>query len=98
MSGHEAYPLGRRIAKQDNFGETRFVWGGLRLLQESRGAHISTYVYEPISHRTLARIDGAGPLEPEHPAAVLALAGDAAPARRDSALSKGGERQSQFVY
>ncbi len=25
-------PLGRRIAKEDDFGVTRFVWEGLRLL------------------------------------------------------------------
>ncbi len=69
-------PLGRRIAKEDDFGQTRFVWEGLRLLQESRGAQTSTYVYEPASYRPLARIDGAGLLEPEHPVAVLALAGE----------------------
>ncbi len=68
-------PLGRRIAKEDDFGATRFVWEGLRLLQESRGAQTSTYVYEPASYRPLARIDGAGLLEPEHPVSVLALAG-----------------------
>ncbi len=48
----------------------------MRLLQESRGAHNSTYLYEPSSYRPLARIDGTGPLEPEHPVAVLALAGE----------------------
>ncbi|MBB6366709.1 RHS repeat-associated protein [Xanthomonas sacchari] len=69
-------PLGRRIAKEDDFGQTRFVWEGMRLLQESRGAHNSTYVYEPASYRPLARIDGTGSLEPEHPVAVLALAGE----------------------
>ncbi|WP_375576429.1 hypothetical protein [Paracidovorax oryzae] len=36
----------------------------------------STYVYEPASYRPLARIDGAGLLEPEHPVSVLALAGE----------------------
>ncbi|WP_152643474.1 hypothetical protein [Paracidovorax citrulli] len=25
--------LGRRIAKEDDFGQTRFVWEGLRLLR-----------------------------------------------------------------
>ncbi|CAM3940064.1 RHS repeat-associated core domain-containing protein [Paracidovorax anthurii] len=69
-------PLGRRIAKEDDFGETRFTWEGLRLLQEGRGTHTSTYVYEPGSYRPLARIDGAGALEPEHPAATLALVGE----------------------
>lgn len=79
-------PLGRRIAKEDDFGQTRFVWEGLRLLQESRGAQTSTYVYEPASYRPLARIDGAGPLEPEHPVAVLALAGE--DPRGDPAMGK----------
>ncbi len=78
--------LGRRIAKEDDFGQTRFVWEGLRLLQESRGAQTSTYVYEPASYRPLARIDGAGPLEPEHPVAVLALAGE--DPRGDPAMGK----------
>ncbi|XDF37376.1 DUF6531 domain-containing protein [Paracidovorax avenae] len=68
--------LGRRIAKEDDFGATRFLWEGLRLLQESRGAQTSTYVYEAASYRPLARIDGVGPLEPEHPVSVLALAGE----------------------
>ncbi|WP_375577485.1 RHS repeat-associated core domain-containing protein [Paracidovorax oryzae] len=79
-------PLGRRIAKEDDFGQTRFVWEGLRLLQESRGAQTSTYVYEPASYRPLARIDGAGLLEPEHPVAVLALAGE--DPRGDPAMGK----------
>ncbi|MDA8453065.1 DUF6531 domain-containing protein [Acidovorax sp. NCPPB 3859] len=78
--------VGRRIAKEDDFGQTRFVWEGLRLLQESRGAQTSTYVYEPASYRPLARIDGAGPLEPEHPVAVLALAGE--DPRGDPAMGK----------
>ncbi len=68
--------LGRRIAKEYEFGATRFVWEGLRLQQESRGAQTSTYAYEPAGYRPLARIDGAGPLEPEHPVSVLALAGE----------------------
>ncbi len=63
--------LGRRIAKEDDFGQTRFVWEGLRLLQESRGAQTSTYVYEPASYRPLARIDGAGLLA-EHVKVVVA--------------------------
>ncbi len=68
--------LGRRIAKQDAFGETAFVWEGMRLLQEQRGGKQATYVYEPHSYNPLARIDGAGPIQP-HPAAKLALGGSA---------------------
>lgn len=63
-----------------------FVWEGLQLLQESRGAQTSIYVYEPINYRPLASIDGAGPLEPEHPAVLLALAGDAPPQRPGGVL------------
>jgi len=66
--------LGRRIAKTDSFGTTHFTWDGMRLLQESRGAQTSTYVYEPGSYVPLARIDGSGGIEP-HAAAAHALGG-----------------------
>lgn len=49
--------LGRRIRKHDAFGTTHFLWDGLRLLQEQRGAAIATYLYEPDSYKPLARID-----------------------------------------
>ncbi len=52
--------LGRRIAKTDSFGNTHFTWDGMRLLQESRGGHRSTYVYEPGSYAPLARMDADG--------------------------------------
>ncbi|KQO26083.1 hypothetical protein ASF16_20305 [Acidovorax sp. Leaf78] len=50
--------LDRRIAKTDSFGTTAFTWEGMRLLQESRGAQTSTYIYEPGSYVPLARILG----------------------------------------
>jgi YD repeat-containing protein len=37
-------PFGRRIAKRDAFGVTRFVWDGNRLLCEQRGSHSRAYV------------------------------------------------------
>ncbi|MES2742634.1 MAG: DUF6531 domain-containing protein [Pseudomonadota bacterium] len=49
--------LGRRIGKHDAFGVTEFLWDGLRMLQERRGAELVTYMYEPDSHAPLARID-----------------------------------------
>ena len=49
--------LGRRVARHDAFGSTRFVWEGLRLLEERRGGHATSYVYEPGSHVPLARLD-----------------------------------------
>ena len=52
--------LGRRIAKTDSFGTTHFTWDGMRLLQESRGGHTSTYVYEPDSYVPLAGMDADG--------------------------------------
>lgn len=55
----------------------------MRLLQERRGAHTSTYVYEPGSYVPLARIDGAGALEP-HPAAAHALGADPEQGKRAS--------------
>jgi len=62
-------PLGRRISKtcrrtlagQPHGREvtTRFIWEGLRLLQEIRDAVPLTYVYsDQHSHEPLARIDG----------------------------------------
>ncbi|MFN4121255.1 RHS repeat-associated core domain-containing protein [Acidovorax sp.] len=66
--------LGRRVAKTDSFGTTVFTWEGMRLLQESRGQHTSTYIYEPGSYVPLARIDGSGGIEP-HAAAAHALGG-----------------------
>jgi len=64
-------PLGRRVSKtrwrQDASGEvcgepqtTRFVWEGLRLLQEIEDGVPLTYVWAgPGSYEPLARIDGA---------------------------------------
>ena len=66
--------LGRRIAKTDSFGTTHFTWDGMRLLQESRGGHSSTYGYESGSYAPLARIVGSGGREP-HAAATHALGG-----------------------
>ncbi|CAN7169836.1 RHS domain-containing protein [Acidovorax sp. LjRoot194] len=75
--------LDRRIAKTDSFGTTAFTWEGMRLLQESRGAQTSTYIYEPGSYVPLARIDGSGSVEP-HPAAAHALGGDAEQGKQGS--------------
>ncbi len=52
--------LGRRIAKQDAFGQTLFIWEGMRLIEERRGARVVSYVYEPGSYVPLARIDADG--------------------------------------
>ncbi|MEJ2455381.1 MAG: RHS repeat-associated core domain-containing protein [Candidatus Thiodiazotropha sp.] len=52
--------LGRRIAKHDRFATTRFVWEGMRLIEERRGAKVVTYIYEPGSYVPLARFDAAG--------------------------------------
>jgi RHS repeat-associated protein len=52
--------LGRRIAKHDAFGSTRFIWEGMRLIEERRGSQVVTYVYEPNSYVPLARIDAGG--------------------------------------
>jgi RHS repeat-associated protein len=50
-------PFGRRIAKRDAFGVTRFVWDGNRLLCEQRGSHSRTYVYGEDAFVPLARLD-----------------------------------------
>jgi RHS repeat-associated protein len=52
--------IGRRVAKHDAFGTTRFIWEGMRLIEERRGSHIVSYVYEPNSYVPLARIDASG--------------------------------------
>lgn len=58
--------LGRRISKREYdsqgnlLGETRFIWDGLRLLQEQRNQQTSLYVYEDLGHAPLARVDGLG--------------------------------------
>lgn len=51
--------LGRRVAKHDAFGSTRFVWEGMRLIEERRGSQVTSHVYEPGSYMPLARLDAA---------------------------------------
>ncbi|MDD1012347.1 RHS repeat-associated core domain-containing protein [Pseudomonas rubra] len=59
-------PLGRRIEKREYddqgnlLGQTRFIWDGLRLLQEHRHSQTSLYLYVEDSHEPLARVDGVG--------------------------------------
>ncbi len=54
--------LGRRVAKHDAFGTTRFIWEDMRLVEERRGSHVTSYVYEPGSHAPMARLEAkAGP-------------------------------------
>ncbi|WP_279508562.1 RHS repeat-associated core domain-containing protein, partial [Hahella sp. CR1] len=48
--------LGRRISKQDAFGQTEFLWNGDVLLSEQRQHLRKLYVYEPDSFRPLAFI------------------------------------------
>ncbi|PQO94007.1 type IV secretion protein Rhs [Massilia phosphatilytica] len=56
-------PFGRRIAKRDAFGVTRFVWDGNRLLCEQRGSHSRTYVYGDDAFVPLARVDAVAGAE-----------------------------------
>jgi RHS repeat-associated protein len=56
-SRYEYDALGRRTLRRDTFGETRFIWDGMRLLQEKRGEQNTTYAYQPDSHEPIARID-----------------------------------------
>ena len=56
-------PFGRRIAKRDAFGVTRFVWDGNRLLCEQRGSHSRTYVYGEDVFVPLARVDAVAGVE-----------------------------------
>lgn len=68
--GYDA--LGRRATKFDGANETLFVWDGLRLLQEERGASVSTYFYEQGGYAPLARVDGPNRLFPGRGGASLA--------------------------
>jgi len=49
--------LGRRVRKQDTFGETEFLWNGDVLLSETRNHHQKLYLYEPQSFKPLAFIE-----------------------------------------
>ena len=71
-SRYEYDALGRRVARRDACTETRFIWDGMRLLQEVRGHQGSTYLYQPGSHEPVARIDSteAGRNPPTGDAAV----------------------------
>jgi RHS repeat-associated protein len=50
-------PFGRRIAKQDAFATTAFLWDGNRLLVETRGSQTKTYVYEQQGFVPVAQLD-----------------------------------------
>jgi RHS repeat-associated protein len=76
--------LGRRIAKTDAFGRTDFIWEGLRLIEERRGAHASAYLYEPASYVPLARIDASA----DDVVAAPAAANPAKPAAGSDSLSR----------
>ncbi|GKT01697.1 PAAR/RHS domain-containing protein [Acidovorax sp. SUPP3434] len=87
--------LGRRIAKSDDFGTTLFTWEGMRLLQERRGEHCSTYLYEPDSYSPLARIDGQGAIEP-HPAAQHAFGANAKEGKAQSVPTTNPDWEDRF--
>ncbi len=54
--------LGRRVAKHDAFGRTRFIWEGMRLVEERRASHVVTYVYEHGGYTPLARLEATPPV------------------------------------
>lgn len=58
QEAHYRYdPFGRRMEKRDQFGVSRFIWDGNRLLQESRGSHCRTYIYAGMGFVPLAQVD-----------------------------------------
>ncbi|NRD50335.1 RHS repeat-associated core domain-containing protein [Corallococcus exiguus] len=51
--------LGRRVAKRGPPGEWRYLWDGSVVLQERDASEsLSTWLYEPSSHRVLLKEDG----------------------------------------
>lgn len=61
--------FGRRLSKQDTFGQSLFEWDGNRLLSEQRGASQTLYVYEPDSFAPLAQVQMHQNLEQKQPLA-----------------------------
>ncbi|MDH5180069.1 MAG: RHS repeat protein [Gammaproteobacteria bacterium] len=49
-------PLGRRISKSDNFGDTVYLWSGDTLISEERQNLQTTYIYEPYSFVPLCQV------------------------------------------
>jgi len=71
--------MGRRVAKHDAFGSTRFIWEGMRLIEERRGSQVVSYVYEPGGHVLMARLDAkAEPAEASATAQVFHFHNDTA--------------------
>ncbi len=58
---YEYDAFGRRIAKEDDFKRTGFIWQGDRLIAEETGDDYRSYLYEPDSFRPLALSEGQGP-------------------------------------
>jgi RHS repeat-associated protein len=61
-------PFGRRLYKRDAFGVTRFVWDGNRLLSETRGRQVRTWVYEPDAFVPIAQVDSTTATSAPHAA------------------------------
>ena len=68
QASYEYDCLGRRIAKhvqtEDKSETTRFLWQGLRMLQEQKADLHSLYIYETGSYAPLARLD-TDPSQPD---------------------------------
>ncbi|MGP4846209.1 RHS repeat-associated core domain-containing protein [Marinobacter sp. 1Y8] len=62
---YEYDAFGRRIAKEDDFKRTEFIWQGDRLIAEETGDDYRSYLYEPDSFRPLALSEGQGPEQPQ---------------------------------
>nr|WP_289623609.1 RHS repeat-associated core domain-containing protein [Paracidovorax valerianellae] len=50
--------LGRRVAKADAFGTTRYLWDGDLMVNSQRGGNNSLFIYEPGSFVPLATVQG----------------------------------------
>ena len=83
--------FGRRLSKQDAFGQTLFEWDSNRLLSEQRGASQTLYVYEPDSFAPLAQVQLHQGLEQKYP---LARNQSAPTAIKNIAIEDGDEEDT----
>lgn len=84
--------FGRRVLKQDAFGQTVFGWDGNRLLSEQRAARHTLYLYEAKGFAPLAQVVSRAGQSPGAPELVELEVRTAVGGDRDGADRNGVER------